>query len=51
MTHKESMRSIRLMGEEVIPALKEYAKEIGIANPFEVDPGWRQPVEALQASA
>ena len=40
MSHKESMRSIRLMGEEVIPALKEYAKEIGIVDPFEVDPGW-----------
>lgn len=40
MTHDESMRSIRLMGEEVIPALKEYAKEIGVVSPFEVDPGW-----------
>ncbi len=52
MSHKESMRSIRLMGEEVIPALKEYAKEIGIVDPFEVDPGWgiRQP-EAQPATA
>ena len=52
MSHKESMRSIRLMGEEVIPALKEYAKEIGIVDPFEVDPGWgiRHP-EAQPATA
>jgi alkanesulfonate monooxygenase SsuD/methylene tetrahydromethanopterin reductase-like flavin-dependent oxidoreductase (luciferase family) len=41
MTHQDSMRSIRLMGQEVIPALKEYAKEIGIHDPFEVDPGWK----------
>ena len=41
MTHEESMRSIKLMGEEVIPALKAYAKEIGIKDPFEVDPGWK----------
>ena len=41
MTHEESMRNIKLMGEEVIPALKEYAKEIGIHDPCEVDPGWK----------
>jgi alkanesulfonate monooxygenase SsuD/methylene tetrahydromethanopterin reductase-like flavin-dependent oxidoreductase (luciferase family) len=41
MTHEESMRNIKLMGEEVIPALKDYAKEIGINDPFEVDPGWK----------
>ena len=41
MTHEESMRSIRLTGQEVIPALKEYAKEIGILDPFEADPGWQ----------
>ena len=52
MTHKESMRSIRLMGEEVIPALKEYAKEIGINSPFEVDPGWSiEPAETELATA
>src|SRR5262249_4599153 len=40
MTHEESMRNIRLMGEEVIPALKEHARALGIVDPFEVDPGW-----------
>ena len=38
--------------KEVIPALKEYAKEIGINSPFEVDPGWGiEPAETELATA
>ena len=52
MTHEESTRSIKLMGQAVIPALKEYAKEIGIVDPFESDPGWKShrflPAEARE---
>lgn len=39
MTHDDSMRSLRLMGEEVLPTLREWAKELGLPGPFEVDPG------------
>ena len=39
MTHEEAMRSLRLMGEEVIPAVKEIAAELELPGPFEVDPG------------
>lgn len=39
MTHEEAMRSLRLMGEEVIPAVKEIARELELPGSFEVDPG------------
>ena len=38
MTHDDAMRSLRLMGEEVIPAVREIAKELDLPGPFEVDP-------------
>jgi len=38
MTHDDQMRSLRLMGEEVIPAVREIAKELELPSPFEVDP-------------
>lgn len=45
MTHEQSMRSMKLMGEEVLPALKEYAKELDLPSAFEVDPRTNQPIE------
>ena len=51
MTHDDQMRSLRLMGEEVIPAVKEMAKELELYSPFEVDPATNQPVEAAAAPA
>ncbi len=45
MTHDDQMRSLRLMGEEVIPAVREIAKELDLKGPFEVDPQTNQPVE------
>ncbi len=36
---KDTMTSIRLMGAEVLPAMREYAKELGIVDPFERAPG------------
>ena len=44
MTHDDQMRSLRLMGEEVIPAVREIAKELDLKGPFEVDPQTNQPV-------
>ena len=46
MTHDDQMRSLRLMGEEVIPAVREIAKELELYSPFEVDPATGQPVAA-----
>jgi hypothetical protein len=40
------MRSLRLMGEEVIPAVREMAEELELPGPFEVDPATGQSVEA-----
>jgi len=46
MTHEDSMRSLRLMGEEVIPAVREMGKELDLQSPFEVDPSTGKPAEA-----
>ena len=46
MTHEDQMRSLRLMGEEVIPAVREMGDELGLQSPFEVDPATNQPIEA-----
>ena len=45
MTHDDSMRSLRLMGAEVIPAVREMAKELDLKGPFEVDPATNKPIE------
>ncbi len=44
MSHDDQMRSLRLMGEEVIPALREIGKELELNSPFEVDPATNKPV-------
>jgi alkanesulfonate monooxygenase SsuD/methylene tetrahydromethanopterin reductase-like flavin-dependent oxidoreductase (luciferase family) len=49
MTHDDAMRSLRLMGEEVIPAVREMAKELDLPGPFEVDPATGKPVETAAA--
>jgi alkanesulfonate monooxygenase SsuD/methylene tetrahydromethanopterin reductase-like flavin-dependent oxidoreductase (luciferase family) len=38
---QDRLTNVRLMGQEVLPAMKEYAKELGIKDPFEVEPGSR----------
>ena len=47
MDHDDAMRSLRLMGEEVIPAVREIGEELGLKGPFEVDdvPGVNKPKE------
>lgn len=37
MTHEDSMRSLKLMGSDVLPAVKEMAKELDLPSSFEVD--------------
>jgi hypothetical protein len=39
------MRSLRLMGEEVIPAVREMGEELELFGPFEVDPVTGKPIE------
>ena len=46
MTHEDTMRSLRLKGEVVLPAIREIAKELELYSPFEVDPATNKPIEA-----
>ena len=40
MTHEDAKTCIRLLGQEVFPALREMAKEFDLKSPFETN----QPV-------
>jgi len=44
MSHDDSMRSLRLMGEELLPAVREMAVELDLKGPFETDPKTGMPV-------
>ncbi len=46
MTHEDSMRSLKLMGEEVLPAVREIGVELDLNSPFEVDPATNEPIPA-----
>ena len=50
MSHDDAMRSLRLMGEEVIPAVKEMGKELELFGPFEVDPATGESAEPVPAT-
>jgi alkanesulfonate monooxygenase SsuD/methylene tetrahydromethanopterin reductase-like flavin-dependent oxidoreductase (luciferase family) len=43
MSHEDSMRSLKLMGEEVLPAVREMGRELELTDAFEVDPATNQP--------
>ena len=51
MSHEDSMRSLRLMGEEILPAVREIADELDLPSPFEVSPFTNEPVEDHSAAA
>ena len=38
MTHDDAMRSLKLFGSEVLPAVREMAKELDLKSAFEIDP-------------
>jgi alkanesulfonate monooxygenase SsuD/methylene tetrahydromethanopterin reductase-like flavin-dependent oxidoreductase (luciferase family) len=38
---KDRRTCVKLLGEEVVPALREIAKEMGLTSPFEIMPGTR----------
>jgi alkanesulfonate monooxygenase SsuD/methylene tetrahydromethanopterin reductase-like flavin-dependent oxidoreductase (luciferase family) len=44
MDHDDQMRSLRLMGEEVIPAMREIGKSLELKGPFEVDAATNAPL-------
>ena len=50
MNHDDAMRSLRLMGEEVIPAVREISKSLDLKSPFEVDPKTNEPIPAAPVS-
>jgi alkanesulfonate monooxygenase SsuD/methylene tetrahydromethanopterin reductase-like flavin-dependent oxidoreductase (luciferase family) len=41
LTTQQRLNSIRLMGQEVLPAVREIARGLGIRDPFEREPGSR----------
>ena len=51
MSHEDQMRSLRLMGQEVIPAVREMAKELDLKSPFEVDTKTGEPIEDKSVEA
>jgi alkanesulfonate monooxygenase SsuD/methylene tetrahydromethanopterin reductase-like flavin-dependent oxidoreductase (luciferase family) len=53
MTHDDAMRSLRLMGEEVIPAVREIAKDLELPSSFDVDTATGKPIpqETPEATA
>ena len=50
MTHEDSMRSLRLMGEAVLPAVREMAEELDLRSPFEIDPATNEVLDAAPVS-
>jgi hypothetical protein len=50
MNHDDAMRSLRLMGEEVIPALREIGDELGLDSPFDVNPATGKPFDETPAT-
>src|SRR5579863_1939027 len=41
VSEKDRLNNVRLLGQEVLPAMRDMAKELGIKDPFEVAPGSR----------
>jgi hypothetical protein len=41
LTREQRLNSMRLMGTEVLPEMRKIAKELGIVDPFEREPGSR----------
>jgi alkanesulfonate monooxygenase SsuD/methylene tetrahydromethanopterin reductase-like flavin-dependent oxidoreductase (luciferase family) len=49
MTHEDTMRGIRLLGEKVLPEVREMGKELGLNSSFEVSPYTNEPTPPLEA--
>jgi alkanesulfonate monooxygenase SsuD/methylene tetrahydromethanopterin reductase-like flavin-dependent oxidoreductase (luciferase family) len=48
VSFEDRMTSIRLLGQEVLPAVREIGKELGILDPFERKPGSRAYTSGTQ---
>jgi hypothetical protein len=48
MTHEDSMRSLKLMGSDVLPAVREMAEELDLKSSFEVDTHTNEPIPQLE---
>jgi alkanesulfonate monooxygenase SsuD/methylene tetrahydromethanopterin reductase-like flavin-dependent oxidoreductase (luciferase family) len=48
-THEDTMRGIRLMGEHVLPAVREVGRELELFSAFEIDPATNQPIAPVGA--
>lgn len=51
MTHEDSMRSLKLMGSDVLPAVREMAKELDLPSSFEVDTMTNEPIPQLEEAS
>jgi len=45
MDHDDAVRSLRLFGEEVLPAVREIGNELELYSPYEVDPATGKPMD------
>jgi hypothetical protein len=50
MSHDDQMRSLRLMGQDVIPAVREMGRELELCSPFEIDPATGKPMAVPEAA-
>ena len=50
MDHDDAMRSLRLFGQEVLPAVKEIGKELELYSPYERDTQTGKTVETMAAA-
>jgi alkanesulfonate monooxygenase SsuD/methylene tetrahydromethanopterin reductase-like flavin-dependent oxidoreductase (luciferase family) len=51
INHEDSKTCIRLLGEEVLPAVREYAGQLGLKDPFEADTPVSSAFMAREAAA
>jgi alkanesulfonate monooxygenase SsuD/methylene tetrahydromethanopterin reductase-like flavin-dependent oxidoreductase (luciferase family) len=51
MSHEDAMRSLKLMGEEIIPAVREMGRELELPDSFEINPANNEPVTGVQAAS
>ncbi len=47
MSNDAQMRTLKLMGEEVLPRMRETAKELGLPGPYDVDPMTNKTLAAV----
>jgi alkanesulfonate monooxygenase SsuD/methylene tetrahydromethanopterin reductase-like flavin-dependent oxidoreductase (luciferase family) len=50
-THEDTMRGVRLIGEHVLPAVREIGRELDLPSAFEVDPSGTVPVADARRGA